>query len=138
MKSSSLTISPQSLIKTRYIIFIKTEILQYIVRVSTDTVGFADSKCLSIEVGICLNFKKSLNFKLFKFLIGFYSIGFKRFIFKQKCKFSTDIHITQRQVSNILRTFVDSTVAQRAVGFGYFIYRYTALFKVSAICSSTN
>jgi hypothetical protein len=106
-----LTISPQILIKTRYVIFIETEILQYIVRVSTDAEGFADSKCLSIEVVICLNFEKFLNFKLFEFLIGFYSLGFKRFFSKQKCKFSTDIRITQGQDNNILRTSVDSTVA---------------------------
>jgi hypothetical protein len=116
VKSSSLTISPQSLIETRYVIFIETEILQYIERVSADAEGFADSKCLSTEVVIRINFEKSLNFKLFKILISFYSLGLERFISKQKCKFSTDIHITLGKDSNILRTSVDSTVAQQAVG----------------------
>jgi hypothetical protein len=42
--------SPQILNKIHYRNFIEIEILQYIVDVSTDTKGFADSKCPDIEI----------------------------------------------------------------------------------------
>jgi hypothetical protein len=51
------------------------------------------------------------------------------FISKQKYEFSTDIPVTQREDSNCLRTSVDGTVAQQAVGFSNFIYRNTAFLK---------
>jgi len=47
-----LTISPQILIKTHYRNVTETEILQYIIGVSIDTEGFAESKCPSIEIVI--------------------------------------------------------------------------------------
>jgi len=48
-------------------IFIETEILQYIVRGSTDAEEFADSKCLNTEVVNCFNFEKSLNLNSLSF-----------------------------------------------------------------------
>jgi len=52
MKSSSFTISPQSLIKIHYRIFTETEILQHVLGVFTDIEGFADSKCPCTETVI--------------------------------------------------------------------------------------
>jgi len=51
-KSSSLTISPKSLIKTHYRIVTETEILQYVLGAFTDVEGFAYSKCPCTETVI--------------------------------------------------------------------------------------
>lgn len=46
--------SPQILIQTHYRNVTETEILQYIVGVSVDTEGCADSKCRSTEIEIVI------------------------------------------------------------------------------------